>query len=412
LTTVAAGGDEEKIVIENRLIPGQVFLRAGRDGPLRGGNPWVFSQAIARVDPPNLPAGAAVGVHDHRGNPLGLGHYNPNTTIAVRMLAWGAKTPPIGELLRERIEGALKLRQRFIGADTDCYRMVNGDGDGLSGLVVDRYAGVLVLQILSAGMELLRGEIIEVLGTSIKPRAIIERSQGAVRRAEGLEDRAGLLAGEAPGPAIVSENGLRFEIDFEHGQKTGHFLDQRENRARLAALAHGARVLDLCCYSGGFLMAALRAGAREAVGVDTSARALEWARGNLAINQLAGERARFIHAQAGSYLASSAEQFDLIVLDPPPLARARENAAHAGHLYVELNAAAMRALAPGGHLMTFSCSVHFRGEDFVRAVRIAETRAQRRFRMLARLGAGADHPVLLGHVEGEYLTGLILSDLV
>jgi len=398
-------------VIENGLTAGQVFLHAGRDGPLRGGNPWVFSQAIARVDPPNLRAGAAVQVHDSRGNWLGLGHYNPDTTIAVRMLAWGARTPPIGELLRARIERALKLRQRFIGADTDCYRIINGDGDGLSGLVVDRYAGVLVLQILSAGMDLLRSDIVEVLGASINPRAIIERSQGAVRKAEGLGDRAGLLAGEAPGALIASENGLRFEIDFEHGQKTGHFLDQRENRIRLTSLARGARVLDLCCYSGGFLMAALRAGAREAVGVDTSARALEWARGNLAINQLGGDRARLIHAQAGSYLASSGEQFDLIVLDPPPLARAREHAAHAGHLYVELNAAAMRALAPGGHLMTFSCSVHFRGEDFVRAVRMAETRAQRRFRMLARLGAGADHPVLLGHVEGEYLTGLMLSDL-
>ncbi len=411
MTTVAAGGDEEKIVIENRLIAGQVFLRAGRDGPLRGGNPWVFSQAIARVDPPNLPAGAAVRVHDSSGNPLGLGHFNPNTTIAVRMLAWGERTPRIDELLRERIEGALRLRQRFIRADTDCYRMVNGDGDGLSGLVIDRYADVLVLQILSAGMESLRDEIVEVLRRLVAPRAIIERSQGAVRRAEGLADRAGLLAGEAPGPALVTENGLRFEVDFEHGQKTGHFLDQRENRARLAAVAHDARVLDLCCYSGGFLLAALRAGACAAVGVDTSARALEWAGRNLEINQLPGDRVRLIHAQAGNYLASAAEKFDLIVLDPPPLARAREHAAHAGHLYVELNAAAMRVLAPGGHLMTFSCSAHFRGEDFVRAVRIAETRAQRRFRMLARLGAGADHPVLLGHVEGEYLTGLMLSDL-
>ena len=411
MTTVATGGDEEKIMNESNSTEGQVFLRAGRDGPLRGGNPWVFSQALARVDPPNLSAGAAVGVHDSGGHLLGLGHFNPRTTIAVRMLAWGARTPPIDELLRERIGRALELRRRFIGTDTDCYRLVNGDGDGLSGLVVDRYADVLVLQLLSAGMESLRGEIVAILGRLVAPRAIIERSQGAVRRAEGLSDRAGVVAGAAPGPTIVSENGLRFEVDFEHGQKTGQFLDQRDNRARLAAVARDARMLDLCCYSGGFMLAALRAGAREVVGVDTSARALEWARRNLELNQLASDRARLVHAPIADYLASSADKFDLIVLDPPPLARARGDAAHAGHLYVDLNAAAMRALAPGGCLMTFSCSVHFRGEDFVRAVRIAETRAGRRFRMLARLGAGPDHPVLLGHVEGEYLTGLMLSDL-
>jgi 23S rRNA (cytosine1962-C5)-methyltransferase len=398
-------------VSDHGPIAGQVFLRAGRDGPLRGGNPWLFSQAIARVDPPSLPAGAVVRVHDSRGTPLGLGHFNPHTTIAVRMLAWGESTPAIEELLQARIARALNLRQRLIGADTNCYRMVNGDGDGLSGLVIDRYADALVIQILSAGMESLHDQIVAMLVRLTAPRAIIERSQGAVRKAEGLADRAGLLAGVAPGPTMVSENGLRFEIDFEHGQKTGHFLDQRENRARLAALARDARVLDLCCYSGGFLMAALRAGAREIVGVDTSARALEWAGRNLAANQLPDDRVRLIHAPAGDYLASSGEKFDLIVLDPPPLARARGDAAHAGHLYVELNAAALRALAPGGHFMTFSCSVHFRGEDFVRAVRIAETRAGRRLRMLARLGAGVDHPVLLGHVEGEYLTGLMLSDL-
>jgi len=397
---------------DNAAVAGRVILKAGRDGPVRGGNPWIFSQAIARTDPSNLPAGAAVQVRDSDGHALGLGHFNPGTTIAVRMLAWDGAGMRIDRLLGERIERALALRRRFVGADSDCYRLVNGDGDGLSGLVIDRYAGVLVIQILSAGMETIRAEIVATLERAITPGAIIERSQGAVRKAEGLADRTGLLAGAAPGPTVVTENGLKFEVDFEQGQKTGHFLDQRENRARLAAAAAGgARVLDLCCYSGGFALMALRAGAGEVVGVDTSVRALDWARRNLALNGLPAERAQFIHGQAGEYLASCAEKFDLVVLDPPPLARARGNAAHAGHLYVDLNAAAMRALAPGGHLMTFSCSVHFRGEDFVRAVRMAETRAGRRLRMIARLGAGPDHPVLLGHVEGEYLSGLWLSDL-
>ncbi len=411
MTSIADGGDEQTMMAESATVTGRVFLRAGREGPVRGGNPWIFSQAIARVDPPKLPPGAPVQVHDSGGHPLGLGHFNPNTTIAVRMLAWNGDAAPIVELIPARIEQASALRKRFIGTDTDCYRIVNGDGDGLSGLVVDRYGDVLVIQIMSAGMEGLRAEIVDALARLIAPRAIIERSQGAVRRAEGLADRAGVLMGAAVGPTIVTENGLKFEVDFTHGQKTGYFLDQRENRARFAILAAGARVLDLCCYSGGFALMALQAGAREVVGVDTSARALDWARHNLELNRLPAERARWVHGQAGEYLAGTGDKFDLVALDPPPLARAREDAARAGHLYVDLNAAALHALAPGGHLMTFSCSVHFRGEDFVRALRIAETRAGRRLRMIARLGAGADHPVLLGHVEGEYLTGLLLSDL-
>jgi 23S rRNA (cytosine1962-C5)-methyltransferase len=411
LTTAPIGGDERSIVAENAGIAGQVYLKAGREGPVRGGNPWIFSQAIARVEPSNLPAGAAVQIRDSGDHLLGFGHFNPGTTIAVRMLAWDGAATRIERLLDKRIQNARALRQRVIAGDTDCHRLVNGDGDGLSGLVIDRYADVLVVQILSAGMEAVRAEIVATLERTIAPRAIIERSQGAVRKIEGLADRAGLLAGTMHGPTIVTENGLKFEVDFEHGQKTGHFLDQRENHARLAAIARDARVLDLCCYSGGFALMALKAGAREVIGVDTSARALDWARRNLALNELPAGRARFVHAQAGEYLASCGEKFDVIVLDPPPLARARESAAHAGRLYADLNAAAIRVLAPGGHLMTFSCSVHFRGEDFIRAVRIAESRANRRLRMIARLGAGADHPVLLGHVEGEYLTGLWLSDL-
>ncbi len=396
---------------DGTTVAGRVFLKAGREGPVRGGNPWIFSQAIERLDPPGLQAGEAVEVYDRAGHRLGAGHFNPNTTIAVRMLAWDGDRGSIAELIETRIEQANALRQRLIGADTDCCRIVNGDGDGLSGLIVDRYADLLVVQILSAGMERMRAEIVDALARRLAPRAIVERSLGAVRRAEGLSDRAGVLMGALPDTMIVAENGLRFEIDFAHAQKTGLFLDQRENRLRLAGLAAGARVLDLCCYSGGFALMALRAGAREVVGVDTSARAIEWARRNLELNRLSAERARFVHAQTGEFLAANDSSFDLIVLDPPPLARAREDAARAGRLYVDLNAAAMRALAPGGHLMTFSCSVHFRGEDFIRAVRSAETRAGRRLRMLARLGAGPDHPVLLGHLEGEYLTGLWLNDL-
>ena len=388
----------------------RVHLKPGREGPVRGGNPWIFSQAIARIEPANLEAGSIVTVHDASGAALGLGYCNPATTIAVRMLAWG-ETPAVGDLIARRLSRALELRRCVVGGATNAYRLVNGDGDGLSGVVVDAYGDVLVVQFLTAGADRLREMVIGALHELLGPRAIVERSQGAVRRQEGLDDRAGPVAGEPVSATVATENGVRIHVDFQHGQKTGYFLDQRENRARVGAMAASARVLDACCYEGGFALAAVAGGAKRVVAVDTSARALGWARQNLDLNGHAANAVEFLHTEAGKFMAETAERFDLIVLDPPPFARSRGDAERAGRQYVELNAAAMRALAPGGRMLTFSCSAHFRGEDFVRAVRFAQTNAGRNLRMLAHLGPGPDHPVLLGHGEGEYLTGLLLADL-
>jgi len=397
------------------ITPGRIFLKKGRDGPIRGGNPWVFSQAIDRVEPSAIEAGARVWVLDAAGATLGHGYYNPATTIAVRMLALGGEPGP-AEIIGWRMERALRLRERVIGMDTDCYRMLNGDGDGLSGVVIDRYSDVAVVQLLTAGAERMRNENVERLKSMISRRAIFERSQGAVRRQEGLEDTVAMIAGAAAGAVSVSEirvseNGIKMIVDLEHGQKSGAFLDQRENRARFGTLAAGARVLDLCCYTGGFALHALKGGAAEAVAVDTSAHALDRAQRNLELNGYPGSAVRLVHGEAGTFLGKRNERFDLIVLDPPPFARSRADARRAEHLYVELNALALGALNPGGFLMTFSCSSHFCGEDFVRTVRIAEGRSGRRMRLLARLGPGPDHPVLLGHPEGEYLTGVLLRDV-
>ncbi|MGH7913142.1 MAG: class I SAM-dependent rRNA methyltransferase, partial [Candidatus Binataceae bacterium] len=315
------------------MRPGRVFLKKGREGPARGGNPWVFSQAIDRVEPAAIEPGARVWVLDAAGATLGHGYYNPATTIAVRMLALGGDPGP-AEIVGWRIERALKLRKRVVGPDTDCYRMLNGDGDGLSGLVVDRYGEVAVVQLLTAGAERMREEIVEHLNLMISPRAIIERSQGAVRRQEGLEDRVGVMTGASASEVVVSENGVRMAVDLEHGQKTGAFLDQRENRARFGAMAAGARVLDLCCYTGGFALNALKSGAKEIVAVDTSAHALDWARRNLDLNGYSPDAVRFVHGEAGELLGKREELFDLIVLDPPPFARSRADARRAEHLYV------------------------------------------------------------------------------
>lgn len=388
----------------------RVVLKRGREGPVRGGNPWIFSQAIERIEPPSPEAGALVTVHDGSGALLGMGYCNPATTIALRMIAWG-EAPAIEELVARRLKGALELRRRFVRDDTNAYRLFNGDGDGLSGMVVDRFGEVLVVQILTAGADKMRATIVAALNELLHPRSIIERSHGAVRKQEGLEDHTALLAGEAMTSTVASENGIKLKIDLEHGQKTGYFLDQRDNRALVGSIASGARVLDAFCYQGGFSLAALAGGASKVVAVDTSARALDVARENLELNGHPANAVEFVHGEAGKFMAETANRFDLIVLDPPPLARSRGDAERAGRLYVELNTVAMRALAPGGRLMTFSCSTHFRADDFVRAVRYAASNAGRNLRLIAHLGPGPDHAVLLGHAEGEYLTGLLLADL-
>ena len=388
----------------------RAILKRGREGPVRGGNPWIFSQAIDRIEPRSPEAGAPVTVHDAAGELLGMGYCNPATTIAIRMLAWG-EAPAIEELVARRLQGALEIRRRFIREDTNAYRLVNGDGDGLSGVVVDRFGDVLVVQILTAGADRMRAAIVDGLSELLHPRSIIERSHGAVRKQEGLDDHVAVLAGESVTGTIAAENGIKIKIDFEHGQKTGYFLDQRDNRALAGRIASGARVLDAFCYQGGFSLAAIAGGAARTYRRRRSARALEIARQNLELNEYPAGTVEFVHGEAGKFMTETPNRFDLIVLDPPPLARNRGDAERAGRLYVELNSVAMRALAPGGRLMTFSCSTHFRADDFVRAVRFSASNAGRNLRLIAHLGPGPDHPVLLGHGEGEYLTGLLLADL-
>ena len=391
-------------------IAGRIFLRAERDRPVRGGNPWIFSQAIGRADPQSLIAGDWVEVYDIGGDLLGLGYVNPQTTIAVRMLTFGPSLAP-DEIIAHRMRRAFDLRARIIPAGTDCYRLLNGDGDGLSGVVIDRYGEVAVMQLLTAGADRMRDTIVLQLQELIGPRSIIERSHGAVRRQEGLSDRVANLAGEPVSEIVVNENGIRLLVDFDHGQKTGAFVDQRDNRLYVRHFAEGLRVLDACCYSGGFTLNALAGGAAQVTAIDTSARALGWALRNLELNGYAAGRVNLLEGDAAPFLATTSERFDLIILDPPPFARSLKDAQRAAHLYTDLNAYAMRALAPGGALMTFSCSAHFHGEDFVRAVRIAQSKVGRNLRTLDRLGPAPDHPVLLGHPEGEYLSGLMLADL-
>ena len=393
------------------VLAGHVVLKRERDRPLHGGNPWIFSRAIDRVEPSELGSGSPVRILDWTGESLGYGYYNPATTIAVRVLSWNDRVAP-EQLIPHRIGQAIALRKRVIGSETNCYRLVHGDGDGLSGLVVDRYVDVLVIQILTAGMELVRDEVVRCLLVNPGARVIFERSQGAVRREEGLKNRCGLIFGEGNGSVIGTENGVALAIDYQSGQKTGYFLDQRENRRLFGTLARGARVLDAYCYSGGFALASLQGGAQKVTAVDSSAEALSSMRVNLKLNGFDPSRVEIIRDDSARFLAETSERFDLISLDPPPFARRHQDAQRAQRKYLELNALAMRALAPRGHLMTFSCSTHCPGPDFIRALKLAQTKAKMSLRELTILGPGADHPALLGHPEGSYLTGALLADLV
>lgn len=390
-------------------VAGRVRLLPGRERPLRAGNPWLFSQAIAAVEPPGLAAGDLVEVSDAAGLLLGFGHYNPTTTIAVRLFCRSGNPANFAELVEDRLARALAARRALVRDDTDCYRLVNAEADGLAGVIVDRYADVAVVQFLTAGADRMRELVVNALTRLIAPRAVLERSRGAVRREEGLDDRQALLAGEELEEVVVRENGLTLCVAVRRGQKTGYFLDQRENRALFAGLARNARVLDCFCYAGGFTLAALAGGARSVTAVDSSALALSWAQRNLALNAYSAQAATLVRARAERFLAESGESFNLVVLDPPPLARSRSARRSAARLYTELNRLALARLAPYGLLMTFSCSTHVAGDDFVHAVAEAQAQSGRYARLLRRLGPAPDHPVLLGHPEGQYLTGLLLA---
>lgn len=386
--------------------PVTLFLRSGKDRPVRLGHPWVFSGAVRDLDP-TLPAGTIVRLCAADGTPLGVGYVNPRCTIAVRLLS--RRDEPIdAAFLARRVAAAAALRGRVVGAGTDAYRLINGEGDGLPGVLVDRYGATLVVQLLTAGAEQLRPLLVAALVAELQPRSVVERSEGGVRAAEGLAPATGLLAGAAAEDELVRENGLRFVVTPGGGQKTGHFCDQRDNRARVRALAAGARVLDAFAYHGGFAVHAGAGGAARVVAVDSSGAAIAAAERHWTLNQLPPERAAFVAADVGRFLRESDETFDLLVVDPPALVKQRKDVNRGARAYKDLNLWAMRRAGAGALLCTFTCSQHVDAALFRKIVAGAAADAGRAASVLAHLGPGPDHPVALGHPEGEYLHGLLL----
>lgn len=348
-----------------------------------------------------------VRVLSSTGECVGVGYANPRCTIAVRILSHADEAIDAG-FLRRRIESALSLRRALLRGDTTAFRLINGEGDRLPGVVVDHYSGVLVLQLLTAGADRLRPLLAEALQETLRPRGIYERSGGAVRTAEGLRARAGVLHGEVPEQIRIEELGLAFTVRPAAGQKTGFFLDQRDNRARVRQLACGRRVLDAFAYSGAFGVAAAAGGAARVVLVDTSADALAVAAENWRLNRLPEGVVDIVRADVGRYLRDTGERFDLIILDPPALARQRKDVPRAARAYKDLHLWALRRADSQALIATFSCSQHVGAGLFRKIVVGAAGEAGRAVQLLQHLGPGIDHPTALGHPEGEYLHGLLL----
>jgi 23S rRNA (cytosine1962-C5)-methyltransferase len=387
----------------------RVILRPGREARLRAGHLWVYKSDIARVAGDFEP-GDALQVGDARGRLLGAGYYNPASTIAVRLLTRGRGEIPGPDLIRRRIEQALAYRRRVTDG-APLMRLVSSEGDALPGLIVDRYADWLVVQIGTLGMERQRDAIVAALVDLLSPRGIFERSDLSVRAHEGLEPRTGVLHGEVPETAEATLDGLRLEVPLRGGQKTGLFLDQRPNRLALRPFARGRRVLDLFCNTGGFALHALAGGAVEAIGVDLSADAVAAASRNAERNGFAS-RARFLEANAFDVLKDldrRHERFDLIVLDPPAFTKSRSSVPAARRGYKEINLRALRLASPEAIVVTSSCSFHLGPEEFLAVVREAAADAEREVTLLSLAGQGPDHPVNLGVPETRYLKCAFLA---
>ncbi|RYC71561.1 MULTISPECIES: class I SAM-dependent rRNA methyltransferase [Spirosoma] len=397
----------------------KLYLQAGRDEAVRRFHPWVFSRAIGRYEG-NLADGDVVEVYDRKGQYLATGHYHDGS-IAVRIFSFGATaggpvTPDLA-YWTDKLTHIRSIRQAIINDDTNCYRLVHGEGDGCTGLIIDVYNGVAVLQAHSIGMHRERQLITEALravfGDELK--AVYDKSAETLPDEYGASVTNGYLFGRTPVPHPVQENGNMFLIDWITGQKTGFFLDQRDNRALLARYAPGKRVLNAFCYSGGFSVYALQAGASEVHSVDVSQKAIDLTNQNVVANfpDQADRNAPGQHEAIADdvmhYLKhQDSQQYDIVVLDPPAFAKSLSARHRAVQGYKRLNAEGLRRVAKGGILFTFSCSQVVDRELFYNTIVAAAIEAGRQVRVLHHLSQPADHPVSLFHPEGGYLKGLVL----
>jgi 23S rRNA (cytosine1962-C5)-methyltransferase len=389
----------------------RLYLKRGRERSIINRHPWIFSGAIERTEKTDEAKPGDLGeVYSSSNMPLGTAVVNPGSQLTARVLRFD--DGPIDVAWFERLfKRAESLRRENIGDDTSAYRIINAEGDGLPGLIIDRYNDYLVVQCVALGLAHLESLWLPALVSVFSPKGVIERSERA-RRDVNLNRKDGLLWGEEPPEQLdITENGLRFKVDLAAGQKTGFYLDQRDNRARIGKLCAGKRVLNAFSFTGGFGIYAGAGKATEVVMADTSKPSLKLMQENWELNELPAESLTIHRGSIQDYLRAEEGLFDVIILDPPPFARERKHAEQASRAYKDVNLWAMKRLAPGGYLATFSCSQHIGITLFQQIIFGAAIDAGYTSQWIARLGAGIDHPVSIDHPQGEYLTGLLLRSM-
>jgi 23S rRNA (cytosine1962-C5)-methyltransferase len=380
----------------------QVLLKKHEDNRIRAGHLWAFSNEIQDVVGHPQP-GDVVTLRNAAGDALGQGLYNPNSLIAVRLLTRREDEPIDEQFFHRRIESALTLRRMLYDGEAT-FRLVHGESDFLPGLIIDKYGPYCSIQTLSYGMDQRLPMITEILESMLQPSGIVERNDTAIRSLEGLPSRRGILRGRVE-PVVVSEHGIRYRVDLLDGQKTGLFLDQRENRWAIRRYARNGRMLDCFCNDGGFALHAATATASEVIGVDVSEPSVRRAIHNAELNELAGTT-RFVTKDAFEFLDDAGtreEKFDVINLDPPSFAKSRKMVTRAKRGYRDLHRLALRVLAPGGILATSSCSYHIFEQTFLDIINETAQSLGKQLTLLQWSGAAPDHPVLPGMPETKYL---------
>ncbi|MBB6636216.1 class I SAM-dependent rRNA methyltransferase [Cohnella thailandensis] len=439
----------------------RVVLARSRRPRLEQGHPWIYANEIERTEGEPVP-GDLVEIHNHKGQYLATGYWNPSSQITVRIVSYQPLQAMDEDWFRDKFRQCAAYRERFVGAERSC-RVVFGEADFLPGLVVDRFEDVLVVQVLTLGMDVARDSWLPALVDTFKPKGVYERSDVGVRTLEGLEERTGVLYGDCPRHIVIEENGLKVEVDIEGGQKTGYFFDQRENRAAIAPVVKGwgarsgikleeretedgvklvpvnskgnevtfpywdgATVLECFAHTGSFTLHACKYGAKKVTCLDVSAHAIETAKRNAELNGFT-DRVEFVTADAFEYLrqqvsgkeeraarsegktdtskklSGEARTWDVVILDPPAFAKTKRAVPGAIRGYKEINLQAMKLINEGGYLVTASCSYHVRPDLFMETLLDAAADAGKTLRCIEWRGAGKDHPQLGGVEEGHYL---------
>ena len=388
-----------------------IILKADKQKPVIQNHPWIFSGAIQKIegDPQD---GDIVDVLDSNHNFLARGYLNRKSQITVRILTRDVEEQVDESLFRRRIATALDYRANTLDlSGYSAYRLIHNAADRLPGLIVERYSDYLVIQVLTLGMECRKELIADILEELVAPAGIYERSDSRIREKEGLTPHKGLLRGQEPPDEVeIHQKSVKLLVNFKAGQKTGAFLDQRENVELTASYAQGREVLDCCCYTGNFTVWAAHHGAKKVTGLDMSNRALETAQRNVKLNGLQ-DTCQFIQGDVFQVLGDCKKTFDMIILDPPGFAKSKRSVERAARGYKHINMTAMKLLNPGGILVTFSCSHHIDPLLFRKIIFAASVDAECNTRIIRTLHASPDHPINVAYPEGEYLKGLICQKM-